>query len=337
MKTNTISCFSGGRLVAVSTLIICMATSIFASTAKPYIGNWALIIPTGRAGWLGVERVQDGSIKSSMLWGGGSPYAMNETKIRDNTLVMTRVKKEKNGKINTEVYEAKVEGQFIKINRRIINDQGKQVNNVSFNGKKIPAHGAPPDLSILQYGDPIPLFNGKDLTGWKPLNEKAPNCWSVKDGIVCNRVMGPDGKKQHGTNIRTERVFNDFRLTTEVRVPENGNSGIYLRGIYEIQVAETFGKPVDCHNMGALYGRITPSVAAEKKANEWQTLDITLCERYVTVILNGQKIIDNQPALGCTGGALTSDEFAPGPIYLQGDHTDVDYRNMILTPILKDN
>jgi len=87
--------------------------------------------------------------------------------------------------------------------------------------------------------------------------------------------------------------------------------------------------------MGALYGRITPAVTAEKPAGEWQTVDITLCDRHVTVILNGQKIIDNQPVLGCTGGAITSDEFVPGPIYLQGDHTDVSYRNMVLTPIVK--
>ena len=86
--------------------------------------------------------------------------------------------------------------------------------------------------------------------------------------------------------------------------------------------------------MGALYSRITPSVAAEKPVNEWQTLDITLVDRHITVILNGTTIIDNQPAHGCTGGALTSDEFKPGPILLQGDHTNVDYRNMVLHPVV---
>ncbi len=333
MKTKTFSQLTGG-LLAVSLLCACAPLTSLAAAAKPYIGNWALILPGGGPGWLGVERVQDGSLRSSMLWGGGSPYAMNESKTRDGILVMTRVKKEKD-KTTTELYEATVEGQFIKINRKIINDQGKMVNEVNFNGKKIPPHGPPPDLSALNYGEPVPLLNGKDLSGWKAMNDKAPNCWIVEDGILSNRVMGPDGKKRHGTNLRTEKVFTDFRLTTEVRVPENGNSGIYLRGIYEIQVAESYGKPPNSHHMGALYGRITPSMAAEKRPNEWQTLDITLCNRYVTVILNGQKIIDNQPALGCTGGAITSDEFVPGPIYLQGDHTDVDYRNMILTPIIQ--
>ncbi len=115
----------------------------------------------------------------------------------------------------------------------------------------------------------------------------------------------------------------------------NNNSGIYLRGIYEVQVADTYGKRLDSHNMGGIYSRITPTVNAEKPAGEWQTYDITLVDRHVTVVLNGKTIIDNQPLLGCTGGALWSDEFRPGPIYLQGDHTGVCYRNMVLKPVAK--
>jgi hypothetical protein len=130
-------------------------------------------------------------------------------------------------------------------------------------------------------------------------------------------------------------VFEDFNLKLEVNVPENGNSGVYLRGMYEIQVADSYKKGLDPHFMGAVYSRITPSVSAEKPAGTWQSLDITLCERHITVILNGTKIIDNQPVFGPTGGALQSDVFAPGPIYLQGDHLAVQYRNMVLTPIVK--
>jgi hypothetical protein len=98
---------------------------------------------------------------------------------------------------------------------------------------------------------------------------------------------------------------------------------------------ESYKQPLDPHHMGALYSRITPSVAAEKPIGEWQTLDITLVDRHLTVVLNGTTIIDNQPVLGCTGGALTSDETKPGPIFLQGDHTDVDYRNIVLRPVVK--
>jgi hypothetical protein len=87
--------------------------------------------------------------------------------------------------------------------------------------------------------------------------------------------------------------------------------------------------------MGAVYSRITPTISAEKPPGTWQTLDITLLDRHVTVILNGKTIIDNQPLLGCTGGALWSDEFRRGPIYLQGDHSAVKYRNIVLTPLTK--
>jgi hypothetical protein len=176
----------------------------------------------------------------------------------------------------------------------------------------------------------------KGLDGWVTMNPKAFNGWSMKDGVLSNRVLDENGKNKHGTNLRTAATtFEDFNLKTEVCMAKGGNSGIYLRCIYEIQMADTFGKDVNCHNMGALYGRVTPLVAAEKPAGEWQTIDITLCDRHVTVILNGKKIIDNQPAVGVTGGAITSDEFVPGPIYLQGDHSNVDYRNMVLTPIIK--
>jgi hypothetical protein len=86
--------------------------------------------------------------------------------------------------------------------------------------------------------------------------------------------------------------------------------------------------------MGALYSRIVPLVAAEKPAGEWQEMDITLYKRHLTIVLNGEKIIDNQPVKGVTGGAMTADEFIPGPIYLQGDHGKISYRKIILTPIL---
>jgi len=158
----------------------------------------------------------------------------------------------------------------------------------------------------------------------------------AKDGVLTNDPKQEPGKpRKHYGNLRTEREFEDFNLKLETKVPQGGNSGIYLRGIYEVQVADTFGHPLDSHNMGGIYSRICPTEAAEKPAGQWQTFDITLVDRHVTVILNGKTIIDNQPLLGCTGGALWSDEFRPGPIYLQGDHTGVHYRNLVLRPVVK--
>ena len=120
-----------------------------------------------------------------------------------------------------------------------------------------------------------------------------------------------------------------------MKIPEKSNSGVYLRGLYEIQLRDTYGQKKDSHNMGAVYSRITPSVLAEKPAGEWQTLDITLCDRHITVVLNGVTIINNQAVFGPTGGALSSDVFAPGPIFLQGDHGKVWFRNMVLKPVIK--
>jgi hypothetical protein len=153
--------------------------------------------------------------------------------------------------------------------------------------------------------------------------------------VLVNEAPQEPGKHKTYANIRTEREFEDFKLTCEVRVPKNGNSGIYLRGIYEVQVEDSHGKPPESHIMGAIYSRLTPSENASKPAGEWQNYEITLVNRHVTVVLNGKTILANQPLLGCTGGALCSDVLKPGPLYLQGDHTSVEYRKLVLRPVVK--
>ena len=154
----------------------------------------------------------------------------------------------------------------------------------------------------------------------------------------------PDGSVQIcNTNLQTKEEFGSGLYHIEFMTPfmpeergqGRGNSGCYILGRYEVQVLDSFGKPLDPHNMGGIYSRIAPSAAAEKPAGEWQTMDITLADRHVTVILNGVKILDNIPLAGCTGGALWADEFRPGPLYLQGDHTGVQYRNLVLRPVVK--
>ena len=308
--------------------------SLLNAADNPFIGRWALTIPGGGAGWLGVES-KDGALSSSVLWGGGSVLPTASTKVEGDTLIVTREQKNKEGKLAAiETITAKAEGKVLKLSTSKKNAEGKEIGKAQeFAGKRIADVPPAPDLSKVKYGAPIQLLNGKDLTGWRLLKAGADNGWSVVDGILQNRVV--KAKDKHFGNLRTDAEFEDFNLKTEVRTQEGSNSGIYLRGIYEVQVMESFGQPLDSHHMGALYSRITPSVAAEKPIGEWQTLDITLVDRHITVILNGKTIIDNAPVLGCTGGAMTSDEFKPGPIYLQGDHTNVDYRNMVLTPVVK--
>jgi len=325
----------------IAASLIFAVVSLCADDAKPYVARWAITLPGGGAGWLGVEQGQDGKLSSSFLWGGGSPFRLETTTVKDGQLVLTRTHKFKRDGQDVqqlETFTAVMDGGKLAFVVRKNEEDGREVSKVEFVGTKIPDIPPKPDLSKLKFGTPVKLVDAgmNTLDGVWEVMSNAFNGWGLKDGVLSNSVIDEEGKNKRGTNLRTvAKNFEDFRLTTEVNMAKNGNSGIYLRGIYEIQMADTHGRPVNSHNMGALYGRITPSVAAEKPAGEWQTVDITLCDRHVTVILNGQTIIDNQPVLGVTGGAITSNEFIPGPIYLQGDHTDVSYRNMVLTPIVK--
>ena len=173
------------------------------------------------------------------------------------------------------------------------------------------------------WGAPVKLFNGKDLKGWHA--SEGTNQWVVENGILKS--------PKPGANLITDAGFTDFKLHAEFRFPKNGNSGIYLRGRYELQITdynkETPGKDV----LGAIYGFIEPSADAGKKPGEWQTYDITLIGRMVTVVLNGKTVISNREIPGITGGALNSNEAEPGPIMLQGDHQPIEYRNIVLTPV----
>ena len=184
-----------------------------------------------------------------------------------------------------------------------------------------------PKPKNVKWGTPIQLFNGNDLTGWKPRDPKGPNGWRVVNHVMEN-VM-PSG------DIRTEKEFNDFKLHIEFNCPSKSNSGVYLRGRYEVQVMDSYGLPPESHRLGGLYGFIDPSENAGKPGGEWQTFDMTLLGRYLTVVLNGKTIIDDKEIPGITGGALTSRESEPGPLLLQGDHGRVSYRNIVLTPAVE--
>ena len=316
-----------------------LITTSAGAAENPFLGRWALTIPGGGAGWLGVT--EDGAqLKGSILWGGGSVVPVTSTKVEAETLILTRVtesrQKDADGKTmkTTETITAMLHGDSLKLTTSTVGDDGKVRGRADFTGKRIPPVPPAPDLAKVKFGEPISLFNGTDLSGWKTMGT-APSAWKVKDGVLSNEPVQEPGNHKTYANIRTEREFEDFNIQLEFRVPTNGNSGVYLRGIYEVQVANSFGRRNDSHNCGALYSRIMPSENVSKPPGEWQTFDITLVDRHLTVIHNGKKTIDNQPVLGCTGGALWSDELRPGPIYLQGDHTSVDYRNILLRPVVK--
>ena len=174
------------------------------------------------------------------------------------------------------------------------------------------------------WGKPIQLFNGKDLTGWKPRSNAHPNCWSVENGSLTNKTPCAD--------IISDQKFTDFKLHVEFNNVPTGNSGIYLRGRYEVQINDAYGQAADPLRMGSVYGFLKPNANASKKPGEWQTFDITLIGRRVTVVLNGQTIIENEEIPGITGGAIDSNEGEAGPIMLQGDHTKVMFKNVTITP-----
>ena len=173
-----------------------------------------------------------------------------------------------------------------------------------------------------RWGTPVRLFNGRDLTGWHPGGGE--NQWKVVHGVLSNQ--------KGGANLVTDRTVTDFELHVEFRYPAQGNSGIYLRGRHEVQIEDPAVGTTPPEALGSIYGFIAPNESVGKKPGEWQTYDITLVGRLLTVVLNGHRIISEQNIPGPTGGALDSNEGAPGPIFLQGDHGPVEYRNIVLTP-----
>jgi hypothetical protein len=182
------------------------------------------------------------------------------------------------------------------------------------------------DVRKLKAGTPFELFNGRDLKGWKPVRENVPMKWTVENGILKN-APGT-------TDILSEAKFMDFRLHAEYRYEAGSNSGIGLRGRYEIQIHDDYGKPPYNKGHGSLYSRIAPSSNPSKPAGEWQSADITLAGNRLTVALNGTTIIDNQEVEGLTAIAIDPDEGKPGPFVIQGDHGAVEFRKFTVTPLL---
>ncbi len=334
-----------GKITVLIAILLMTTAGIFVSNAQNntehYLGRWALHFQEGM-GWFEV-RQEDGYLDADLLWRWGSVMPVADVYVNDGKLVVTRVSKavfkapDGKDRVQTVTQTLTLKGNGDQLIGTFVqphkNGDGADVFYVHAN--RIPPLPPAPDLSKVKYGGPIKLL-GNDLTGWRLLEPKAKNGWRVEKGVLINDPVQKPGQPHiHYGNLRTDAEFEDFNLKLKVNVPEGSNSGIYLRGIYEVQVMDSYGKPLDSHNMGALYSRITPSMSAEKKAGKWQDMDITLCDRHLTVILNGKKIIDNQPVDGVTGGAMTSDEFRPGPIYLQGDHGKVMYKDIVLTPIIR--
>ena len=171
-----------------------------------------------------------------------------------------------------------------------------------------------------------PLFNGKDLTGWKLRNPNGHHSWSVLPGGILKNTVEHG---MHGTDLVTEKKFWNFTVRYEYMTPENSNSGFYLRGRHEIQILGDYksGHPTISGN-GSIYNFKAPDQFVTKPAGEWQTAEATIIGDRITVIMNGVKIHDNVQCDRATGSEIDDKVNEPGPIFLQGDHGTVSFRNI---------
>lgn len=315
MKRIFIQLALGICLMALSSI----APAQTAGFADAVLGRWDITVQ-GSDGvrypsWLEVRLRKENELMASFVGRFGSMrYASRAEYTNGQLTVVIPAQYEMAPK--ELVFTGKLEGD--KLVGTTVDEHGK---TIQWTGVRAPALTP---AKTVAWGKTIQLFNGKDLTGWRLRNNNNPHCWSVADGVMTNKTPCAD--------IISEQKFTDFKAHIEFQVVPNGNSGVYLRGRYEVQISDGYNQVLDSLRMGAVYGWLKPLTNAAKKPGEWQTLDVTLLGRKVTVSLNGQTIIDNETIPGITGGALDSDEAAPGPIMLQGDHTKVLYRKVEITP-----
>ena len=300
-------------------------------TIDPVIGNWGAKLPYDdmSAASLIFSRDETGVAKAFVLWRWGSPEWCSDVKVSGNEFSLRHP--------YGQLIRGKVCGEKLCAEIAPCDKNGKATGEYkSFKGWRIAPACPFVSTKDAKFGEPIDLL--KDgLDGWKSMNEKAKFGWSFKDGVLSNKLgLKPDGSwAGGGANLMSKRAdFKDFNLEYDVRVPKGSNSGVYLRGRFECQVVDSYGKNLDRHNMAAYYGRVCPIASAEKAPGEWQHVSVTLYKRHMTVVLNGVTIIEDAEITGVTGGAIDADVEAAGPIYLQGDHSDADFKNMILRPAI---
>lgn len=280
-------------------------------------GRWDITVTTKNGtypSWLEIEKSGIAALVGRFVGGGGSSRPVSQIKYDTDTgtYSFTIPPQWSNSKRDLHVEftlnNEKLTGTMIDVGGN--KEQWTAVRVPRLVRKSRPQWGTP--IHLLQHG----------LSDWiVPANSH----WSVVNGVLSNMKGG-------GGNLITKQKFNDFKIHVEFRYPKGSNSGVYLRGRYEAQIVDSYGMEPDSHNLGGIYGFIDPSVNAAKEAGQWQTYDITLVGRMVTVLLNGTRVICNREIPGITGGALDSHEAEPGPIMLQGDHGRVEFRNIVITP-----
>lgn len=307
-------------LIFLTLSFLIFPKTIHSQKSNPLEGRWDLEISkdgTQLPSWLEIKKSGYKTLIGRFVYAFGSARPVAHIKLKNDKFHFTIPSQWESDK---EIIDMKFEGQLV--------GDKLQGNMTYIDGKTYPwiAHRAPKFKHTKNpiWGAPVPLFNGKNLDGWHATGK---NQWTVESGILMS--------KQSGSNLVTDQTFTDFKLHAEFRYPKNGNSGIYLRGRYEVQVADNQGDEPSNIKFGGIYGFLTPNENAAKTAGEWQAYDITLIGNRVTIIANGITVINDQIIPGITGGALDSKEGMPGPFMLQGDHEPIEYRNIVVTPLME--
>jgi hypothetical protein len=309
--------------LAAAALASLAALPAFAQARRPgfadeLLGRWDLTIEAPEGGypsWLEVRLRTEVELMGRFVGRMGSARYVSDIDYSDGRVTL-RVPVQYENDIDALRFEGTVRGD--RIEGTTLAADGAAVR---FTATRAPALAAE---SRPRWRAAIPLANGRDLSGWTPRSAEHEGCWRMQGAVLAATPPCVD--------LVSDAAFRDFRLHAELRFPPGSNSGVYLRGRYEVQIQDDAGKALDALRMGGIYGFIAPSVDAARSAGEWQTLDVELVGRRVTVVLNGTTIIDGQEIPGITGGALDSDEAAPGPIMLQGDHGPIEFRALTVAP-----
>jgi len=304
-------------------LLVAVIAAGFAGVApvraqnNPFLGAWNLTGDPPNAGniyWLEVK--EDGGKPSAMFLNrGGSPVASTNVTIANGELTFTIAGDNPKNVVSLKESGGKLTGTV-------------GATPVKVTGVRPPTWGACDANAAHTFGKPVVLFDGKSMDAWGVQDKAKPMGWAVEDGAMTNTPPA--------NNLVSKEAFKDFRIDAEYKLSPKGNSGIYLRGRYEMQVLDDAGgAPGDVHGHMSIYSRKAPDKNASKPAGEWQTAQITLVGNCVTAVLNGTKVHDNARITGITGGALDAKETEPGPLMIQGDHEKVWFRKVVVTPITK--
>lgn len=305
-----------------------LATTPAIAADRDFNGRWDLTVltqPHPRAWWLELTGVGSAEPTGKFVSAyGGDLNTVNNITMADGELRFTIHNAGRNARADpSPVYRARlVNGKL----EGTLATPGAHAEPLKWTGIRAPVIADKDDASWHE-ATPVQLFNGRDLTGWKPLTPGAEMKWSVLDGVLRNAPPT--------TDIVSEQSFWNFKLHTDFRIVAHSNSGIGLRGRYEIQILDDYGLPPNSHSAGALYSRVAPSVNASKPAGEWQSFDIRLVGRTLTVVHNGIKVLDKVEVEGLTAIANNSDEGSPGPFIVQGDHSYVEIKSFVVTPLVQ--